>query len=479
MNTVNGNEIITMGIGQCGIHMLHSFISTLMVEHKIDKNGDFIGDLDITNDKLLMLKNNVYFENDQRNNKYIPRAIFMDIDKTHIDAMKSSYLGSLISADHFMSGLFSEPTVLWAKGHYTDGAETIQECLDTVRRQVETCDIPQGFQMFHSISGGWGGGFGTLLLWKIRDNYPDRSVHTYSVYPSTYKKRQTYAQHHDSLAVYNSILCIHALMENTDTCHTFDNGKLFDFALKYCQLQHPTYDDLNWILSQIMSGATSTLRFDCEPSVNVTQQLFNICFCPFPRLHFLTLCHSPFFSNKTYKYNCNVNAIISNLLENDVANVNLKNGKMLNVVFVYRPNDENAIDTMDGYTIKTQQKMTDDFVSWVPDNVQSSFIHDGDNFAYKKYSPLVTTAVMNTASIKVVFERLCARFWKLYKRKAHLHWYIAEGMDEMEFQEAHKNTMDLGIEYRSLGNSCVIDLDEDDYDDDDDDDYSEDDDEDL
>eukprot|EP01084_Bolivina_argentea_P109904 196335_1 len=449
MSRVNGNEIVTIGIGQCGIHMLNSFISTMMLEHKIDKNGEFTGDWNTRNDKLLMLKNNVYFEHDKRNNTYIPRAIFMDIDKTPVDAMKSSYLGSLISSDHFMSGSFAEPTVIWAKGHYTDGAEYSDDCLDTVRRYVETCDIPQGFQIFHSISGGWGGGFGTLLLMRIRDNYPDRCTNTYSIYPSTNTKPQQYADHNYNFAIYNSELCVHQILENSDISYTFDNGKLLDFAIKYCKLQHPTYDDLNWILSQILSGATSTLRFHCEPTVNVTLQSFGVCFVPFPRLHFLSLCHSPFFSKRRYEYDSNVNAIIGNLQSNDVTNVKLEDGKILNVAFVYRSNDENAIDKMDEYIMNVQQKQADDFVVWIPQiNVQSSFVYDGDNFAYKEYSPLVSTAIIATTSVKAVFQRLSANFARMYRRKAYLHWYTAEGMDEMEFQEADKNDKDLVVEYQ-------------------------------
>jgi len=36
----------------------------------------------------------------------------------------------------------------------------------------------------------------------------------------------------------------------------------------------------------------------------------------------------------------------------------------------------------------------------------------------------------------------------MYRRKAFLHWYKGEGMDEMEFQEADKNVRDLITEYQ-------------------------------
>ncbi len=107
-------------------------------------------DWSTVNDKLLMLKSNVYFETDKHNNRYIPRSLFMDCDKTHIETIQCSYLGSLIPAQNFMAGSYAEPTVIWAKGHYTEGAEAVDQCVDRVRQTVETCDVPQGFQIFHS-----------------------------------------------------------------------------------------------------------------------------------------------------------------------------------------------------------------------------------------------------------------------------------------------------------------------------------------
>ena len=35
----------------------------------------------------------------------------------------------------------------WAKGHYTEGAELVDDVLDVVRKEAETCDALQGFQV--------------------------------------------------------------------------------------------------------------------------------------------------------------------------------------------------------------------------------------------------------------------------------------------------------------------------------------------
>lgn len=72
----------------------------------------------------------------------------------------------------------------WAKGHYTEGAELVESVLDVVRKESESCDSLQGFQLAHSLGGGTGSGMGTLLLSKIREEYPDRIMNTFSVFPS-------------------------------------------------------------------------------------------------------------------------------------------------------------------------------------------------------------------------------------------------------------------------------------------------------
>ncbi len=97
------------------------------------------------------------------------------------------------------------------------------------------------------------------------------------------------------------------------------------------------------------------------------------------------------------------------------------------MAFIYRGNDENAIGKMDEYILSVQQNMADDFVQWIPGiNVQSAFIYDADNFLYKKYTPVVSTAIISTTAIKSVFQRLSVMFSKTYKRKAFLWRYKSD-----------------------------------------------------
>lgn len=53
-----------------------------------------------------------------------------------------------------------------------------------MRRQAESCNALQGFQILHSLGGGTGAGLGSLMLSKLREEYPDRMMATFSILPS-------------------------------------------------------------------------------------------------------------------------------------------------------------------------------------------------------------------------------------------------------------------------------------------------------
>merc|ERR1719162_2031301 len=152
-----------------------------------------------------------------------------------MDVIKASPMGSLFKPDNMCFGA-SGAGNNWAKGHYTEGAELIDEAVDIIRRETEACDCPQGFQLTQSIGGGTGSGMGTLLLLKIRDNYPDRITATFSVYPSP-KVSDVVVE------PYNATLSIHQLLENSDETFVIDNEALFSISHNVLKQKEPKYKD--------------------------------------------------------------------------------------------------------------------------------------------------------------------------------------------------------------------------------------------
>ena len=105
--------------------------------------------------------------------------------------------------------------------------------LDVVRKEAETSDCLQGFQLAHSLGGGTGSGMGTLLLSKIREEYPDRLMNPFSVMPSP-KVSDTVVE------PYNATLSVHQLVENSDQTFCIDNEALYDICFRYLYILHLT-----------------------------------------------------------------------------------------------------------------------------------------------------------------------------------------------------------------------------------------------
>lgn len=74
---------------------------------------------------------------------------------------------------------------------------------------------------------------GTLLISKIREEYPDRMMLTFSVFPSP-KVSDTVVE------PYNATLSVHQLVENADECMVLDNEALYDICFRTLKLTTPT-----------------------------------------------------------------------------------------------------------------------------------------------------------------------------------------------------------------------------------------------
>lgn len=215
--------------------------------------------------------------------KFIPRAVLVDLEPGTMDSIRAGPMGMLFRPDNFVFGQ-SGAGNNWAKGHYTEGAELVDEVVDVIRREVEGCDCLQGFQVSHSIGGGTGAGMGTLLLSKVREEYPDRMMATFSVMPSP-KVSEVVVE------PYNATLSVHQLVENSDETFCIDNEALHDICQRTLKLPSPTYGDYNYLVSAVMSGITTCLRFPGQLNSDLRKLAVNMI--PFPRLHFFTVGFAP------------------------------------------------------------------------------------------------------------------------------------------------------------------------------------------
>uniref|UniRef100_A0A1A9VQP3 Tubulin beta chain n=1 Tax=Glossina austeni TaxID=7395 RepID=A0A1A9VQP3_GLOAU len=159
-----------MGGGRC-LLACRLFWEIISDEHGIDPNGMYHGENDMQLERI-----DVYYT-EANHGKYVPRAVLIDLEPGTMDSVRQSPMGYLFRPDNFVFGQSGA-------GHYTEGAELVDQILDVIRKESEGCDCLQGFQLAHSLGGGTGSGLGTLLISKIREEYPDRIMNTFSVVPS-------------------------------------------------------------------------------------------------------------------------------------------------------------------------------------------------------------------------------------------------------------------------------------------------------
>eukprot|EP01087_Luapelamoeba_hula_P008510 TRINITY_DN211_c0_g1_i1.p1 TRINITY_DN211_c0_g1~~TRINITY_DN211_c0_g1_i1.p1 ORF type:complete len:463 (-),score=89.88 TRINITY_DN211_c0_g1_i1:170-1558(-) len=437
-------EIIHVQAGQCGNQIGAKFWQVISNEHGIGKNGVWDNSPDNQVNKEVQLdKANVYF-NEASGGKYVPRAVLVDLEPGVLDSIKGGEYGKLFRPDNMVSSQ-SGAGNNWAKGHYTEGAELIEEILDVVRKEAEGCDCLQGFQVCHSLGGGTGSGLGTLLISKIKEEFPDRMMCTFSVVPSP-KVSDTVVE------PYNATLSVHQLVENADEVMCIDNEALYDICKRTLKMQTPSYSDLNSLVSQVMSGITCSLRFPGQLNADLRKLAVNLV--PFPRLHFFLVGFAPLSSTSEKGY---MNLTIPELTQqmfnsrNMMAACDPRNGRYLTASAMFRgPNI--STKEVDDQMLAVQNKYTQHFVEWIPNNIKSSVCsvpHTG--------AKMSATFIGNSTCIQELFKRVGEQFTAMFKRKAFLHWYTEEGMDEMEFTEAESNMNDLVAEYQQYEQAGIED----------------------
>jgi tubulin beta len=288
---------------------------------------------------------------------------------------------------------------------------------------------------------------GTLLISKIREEYPDRMMCTFSVFPSP-KVSDTVVE------PYNATLSVHQLVENADEVMVIDNEALYDICFRTLKLTTPTYGDLNHLVSAAMSGATSCLRFPGQLNSDLRKLAVNLI--PFPRLHFFMVGFAPLTSRGSQQYRAlTVPELTQQCFDakNMMCASDPRHGRYLTAAVMFR--GRMSTKEVDEQMLNVQNKNSSYFVEWIPNNIKSSVCD-----IPPKGLKMSNTFIGNSTCIQEMFKRVSEQFTLMFRRKAFLHWYTGEGMDEMEFTEAESNMNDLVSEYQQYQDATAEDEEE-------------------
>jgi len=322
----------------------------------------------------------------------------------------------------------------------------VELCLDRIRKLADNCTGLQGFFIFHSVGGGTGSGFGSLLLERLSVDYGKKSKLDFCIYPSPQVSTAV-------VEPYNSVLSTHSLLEHTDVAFMLDNEAIYDICKKNLGIEKPTYTNLNRLLAQVISSLTTSLRF--EGSLNVDINEFQTNLVPYPRIHFMLCSYAPVISaERAYHEQLSVAEMTNAVFEpqNMMAKCNPQHGKYMACCLMYRGDIVPKDVTNTIATVKT--KKTIQFVDWCPTgfkcgiNSQPPAAVPGGDLA--KVSRALAM-LSNTTALVEVFSRIDKKFDLMYSKRAFVHWYVGEGMEEGEFSEAREDLAALEKDYEEFG----------------------------
>ncbi|KAB0803189.1 hypothetical protein PPYR_00159 [Photinus pyralis] len=434
-------EVISVHVGQGGVQIGNACWELYCLEHGIQPDGQMPSDKTVGGGDDSF---NTFFS-ETGAGKHVPRAVMVDLEPTVVDEVRTGTYRQLFHPEQLITGK-EDAANNYARGHYTVGKEIVDLVLDRLRKLADQCTGMQGFLIFHSFGGGTGSGFTSLLMERLSVDYGKKSKLEFAIYPSPQISTAV-------VEPYNAILTTHTTLEHSDCAFMVDNEAIYDVCRRNLDIERPTYTNLNRLLGQIVSSITASLRFDGALNVDLTEFQTNLV--PYPRIHFPLATYAPVISaEKAYHEQLTVAELTNACFEpaNQMVKCDPRHGKYMACCVLYRgdvvPKDVNAAIG----TIKT--KRTIQFVDWCPTgfkvgiNYQPPTVVPGGDLAKVQRAICMMS---NTTAIAEAWARLDHKFDLMYAKRAFVHWYVGEGMEEGEFSEAREDTAALEKDYEEVG----------------------------
>ena len=134
-------EAILIHVGQAGLQVGNACWELFCLEHGIQPDGQMPSDKTIGGGDDAF---NTFFS-ETGAGKHVPRTVFVDLEPTVVDEVRTGTYRQLFHPEQLISGK-EDAANNFARGHYTIGKEIVDLVLDRIRKLADNCTGLQGPQ---------------------------------------------------------------------------------------------------------------------------------------------------------------------------------------------------------------------------------------------------------------------------------------------------------------------------------------------
>ncbi|KAF6771345.1 hypothetical protein AHF37_10417 [Paragonimus kellicotti] len=441
-----GGEIVTVHIGQAGVQISHALWELVCVEHGIIANGQKT--LEATQQADQEAGREYVFREVLRD-KFVPRALLVDLEPSVIDEIRTGAYRELWHPLQLINGK-EDAASNFARGYYSQTRFEMNDVMDRVRILVEQCDNMACFKLLYSANGGTGSGLTSALCERLSDEYGKKHKFATTVYPSP---------GYSELMVepYNALLHSSTNMAFCDCVVITDNEAMLNVVEDSLRLRHAGFTVPNRVIANAITTQflSHRYKFIGQQHFHVDELLINLV--PYPRIHFPMMAFAPFLGPSCQDFERgNAVELVRSVFEdtNQLLSVSAVRRAYISCALLFRgattPLEAiNAVALMKGDRMSRAR-----FVDWCPTGFKI-----GVNFAPPVQATEHNTVALKNASLTMIAGNLSIRdvwtgigrrFDQLYEKRAYVHWYVAEGMEEGEFTLARELIQQLVEDYEAI-----------------------------
>lgn len=431
--------------------------------------------------------------------QYVPRAVFVDTDPTtRNEILFKSTHGRLFHPENIMA--YKQD----CHNNYFEGRsmasvfKIADDVMDRIRRAADQCSNLQGMMVYMSFGGGTGSGIGVEVMHDLRDEFDRKTIVQPLIYPSNHLANCI-------VEPYNCVFATHYTRELADLTCMMDNQAVYDMCKKCLKKAQPDFKDINRLLAQVISAATTSLRYDAMLNATLPEIVTNIV--PQHGFRYPILSLAPVTNPEkgaAHEHN-STQAILTDLFEErnllaDCGSI-LKRNRYLAACVLLRGlerHQKDDKDTKDMLTRRPDLAATlmhgsglrelepEEYLAPIQANAASKYLqhlinppathrrpirfvpwvgHGGFKVGVVGVPPTIPAGLMantrrqgvcigNTTAVRQLFARQYAKFCKLFYHKAYV-WQFIDANGEMDcFYEAREGMLELINMYEDMLRRC-------------------------